>query len=118
MTKIELFIIGSIIILITGIPLIKISAGVYPFGPEKNIREATVERLYVDRSSESSHYMIGTDKGVFECDNSVILQIFNADEIYSSLQEGQTYNLTVKGNKFVNFFAQNYPHITKVEKIP
>ena len=94
--------------------------GTYPFGPEQTLN-VTINRLYIDTSSDGdggrqSHYMVGTDKGVYEVDNSWIAGIWNADEIYSSLQQGSNYTITVKGNKYVNFFMQQYPYIIKVNK--
>lgn len=95
--------------------------GVFPFGPEKTVT-AKVERLYVDYSggkeSSSSHYMVGTDQGVFEVDNSMWLWIWDADERYASLKAGETYRLRVKGRKVLNFFFQQYPGIVSVEKVP
>lgn len=88
--------------------------GHYPFGPEKELT-ATVNRLYVDTHNKESHYMVGTDKGVFECDNSFWLGIWNTDELYSDLVAGKTYRLTVKGNRSVNLFFQKYPGIIKVD---
>lgn len=102
---------------------IKPMLGMFPFGPESEV-EATVTKTYVDvsiskdsdgNSHSSSHYMVGTDKGVFEVDNSLWLWIWNADEIYGSLENGKTYKLTTKGKKFANFFMQQYPRIVKVE---
>lgn len=113
-TLIIIFIIGLIAAI--GIrPLV----GVFPFGPESTLN-VNVTRLYVDVSGsgedKESHYMVGTDKGVYEVDNSWIAGIWNADEIYSSLQQGSNYTITVKGNKYVNFFMQQYPYIIKVNK--
>jgi len=75
----------------------------------------TIEDKYVDTSSSkegnSSSYMVSTDKGVFEVNNGIFLGIWNADEIYSSLKKGKTYNVQVKGKKVVNFIMQQYPYI-------
>jgi len=93
--------------------------GLFPFGPEKTVT-AKVERLYVDYSggkdSSKSHYMVGTDQGVFEVDNSLWLWIWDADERYSTLKQGETYNLRVKGNKMLNFLFQEYPGVVSIEK--
>jgi hypothetical protein len=90
--------------------------GVDGFGPT-NVTETKVVRLYVDRGSHSSHYMIGTEAGVFEVQNRLILGIYNADEIYSKIQEGKTYRITAKGNKVVNWFFQEYPLVLSAEPI-
>ena len=92
------------------------SLGLYPFGPE-SVQTITVERLYVDVSGKSSSYMVASDKGIFEMDNSLILGIFNIDELYGQLEAGKTYEVTVKGQKLLNFIFQTYPHITTVKEV-
>ncbi len=92
------------------------SLGLYPFGPE-SVQTITVDRLYVDVSGKSSNYMISSDKGIFEMDNSLILGIFNIDELYGQLEAGKTYEVTVKGQKLLNFIFQTYPHITTVKEV-
>jgi hypothetical protein len=108
--------IAAMIIFIVSITGIFINVGVGGFGPTNIINEATVQRLYVDRSENDSHYMVGTDVGVFEVNNGILLGIWNSDEIYSQLKEGGKYKLTIKGNRVVNFFFQQYPYIIKVER--
>ncbi|MEW6304397.1 MAG: hypothetical protein AB1705_13045 [Verrucomicrobiota bacterium] len=92
--------------------------GLFPFGPTAT-HTVKIQRAYVDvsgsKNSTQSHYIIGTDKGVFEVDNSIINGIANADEIYAGLQPGKTYRVKVRGNKVVNFFFQSYPHIVEVK---
>lgn len=93
--------------------------GIFPFGPEKTIT-AKVERLYVDYSggkdSSSSHYMVGTDQGVFEVNNSMWLWMWDADERYASMKQGETYRLRVKGKKVLNMLFQEYPGVISVER--
>jgi hypothetical protein len=89
--------------------------GVNGFGPEKECK-VTIQRLYVD-GGRSSHYMVGTDQGVFEVQNRLIpFQMFNSDEVYSQLEVGKTYTLKVKGNKVLNWWFQEYPYILEVEE--
>lgn len=112
---IVIFIIGLVAAL-----CLPVMMGMYPFGPEQTL-DVTVNRMYIDTSSDGdggheSHYMVGTDKGVYEIDNSWIAGIWNADEMYSSLQQGSNYTITVKGKKYVNFFMQEYPYIIRVSK--
>ena len=90
--------------------------GAGSFGPTR-LETIKVNRLYVDGGKESSHYMVGTDKGVFEIDNGWFLGVANADELYSTLEVGKTYQVTTEGNKFVNWLYQEYPYITKVNTI-
>lgn len=94
--------------------------GTFPFGPERTV-EAKVTRLYVDYSGgkehSQSHYMVGTDQGVFEVDNSWWAGIFNADELYSKLEQGKRYRITIKGNKYLNAMSQTYPGVIAVEEI-
>lgn len=88
--------------------------GIKGFGPERT-EQITVQRLFVD-NSKSSHYMVFTDKGVFEVDNFLYPRtIFNADELYGKLEAGKTFEVVVKGNKMVNFFFQQYPYIVEVK---
>ena len=82
----------------------------FPFGPENSLT-VTVKRLYVDYDGEFRSYMVGTDNGVFEVDNSAMLGIYNADETYSSLEEGKTYYIITKGEQVTNMFLQKYPVI-------
>jgi len=90
------------------------SLGVRGFGPEY-VNTVTVQRLYVDGGS-SSHYIVGTDKGVYEIDNILFpIQLFNCDELYSKLEVGKTYKVKVKGNKVTNWFVQQYPYIIEIE---
>ncbi len=90
------------------------SLGVRGFGPEY-VNTVTVQRLYVDGGS-SSHYIVGTDKGVYEIDNILFpIQLFNCDELYSKLEVGKIYKVKVKGNKVTNWFIQQYPYIIEIE---
>ena len=45
------------------------------FGPTKTVQNATVIDKHVDRSKDSSHYMVTTDKGVFEVDSFFLLSL-------------------------------------------
>ena len=91
--------------------------GVGVCGPTNKVT-ATVEKLYVDNSGSSSHYMVATNVGIFEVDNSFWLGVYNSDELYSSLVAGQTYELTTEGNQVNNFMMENYPYISTIRKIP
>ncbi len=107
-----------VLILAILIPFLAIdyAYGVNGFGPEKE-RVVIVERLYVD-GGKSSHYMVGTDKGVYEVSNLMFpIQIWNSDEIYSSLKVGEKYNIKTKGNKILNWYFQEYPYIIEVKEI-
>jgi hypothetical protein len=103
----------AIVALVVGIVLgIPYAFNIYPFGPQST-ETITIERLYVDVTGKTSNYMIGSNKGVFEMDNSMILGIYNIDELYSNLEVGQTYEVKTKGEKVLNFLIQSYPHITE-----
>ena len=109
-----LAVLGVCLVLLVGIFFgLPYGLGLYPFGPQST-DTITIERLYIDASGKSSNYMIGTDKGVFEMDNSWILGIYNIDELYAKLEVGKTYEAKVKGKKLLNFLFQTYPHITEV----
>lgn len=114
---IVLVIIGFVAIIV-GIPACHLTNGTGGFGPVKR-QEVTIQRLYVDSAGKSgSHYMVGTDKGVFEVANGVFLGIWNSDELYSSLKEGKRFRLTTKGNRNVGFWMQEYPYVIGVELLP
>jgi len=109
-----------IILLFVGVASCNPILGIGGWGP-KNTHVATVNNMYVDISgagdSRKSHYMIGTDKGVFEVQNSLIMWLWNADEIYSKVKNGQTYTFTTKGNKVVCWLFQEYPYVIKMESV-
>jgi len=113
----EMLTVAAVIIIVLILLFIKPILGIFPFGPVSETA-VTVQRLYVDYSgsgdSRASHYMVGTDKGVFEIDNSLWNWIWNADELYAKLVAGETYRVKTKGNKVVNFFFQKYPYIIEV----
>ena len=101
------------VIMLGSVVLIDYSYGVNGFGPE-HVNQVTINRLYVD-GGKASHYMVGTDKGVYEISNHLIpIQLFNCDELYSKLEVGKTYTVKVKGNKVTNWFMQQYPYIIEV----
>lgn len=94
--------------------------GVYGFGP-KNTLDVTINRTYVDYSgsgdNKSSHYMVATDKGVFEVDNGIMLGMWNADEVYGKFKNDKKYRITTKGNRVVGMFFQEYPYILNAYEI-
>ena len=107
-----------VLILAILIPFVAIdyAYGVNGFGPVQE-QVITIERLYVD-GGKHSHYMVGTDKGVYEVSNFTFpIQIWNSDEIYSNLQVGKTYHIKTKGNKILNWYFQEYPYIIEVKEI-
>ena len=98
----------AILTIITGIDYM---LGTDGFGPERD-EQITVQRLYVDKHN----YMVGTDKGVYEVQNFLFpVTIFNSDELYSKLEVGKTYSVTLKGNKVLNPFMQEYPYIISIK---
>ena len=104
-----------IVVLLGLITWFHYSQGIGGFGPEY-VNQVTIQRLYVD-GGKSSHYMVGTDQGVFEVDNLYLgAQVFNSDELYSQLEVGKTYTLKIKGNKVINWFIQEYPYIIEIQK--
>jgi hypothetical protein len=117
-TLIEMFVV-MVILMVIGLFFIGPCIGVGAFGPDGRVEAATVSRAYVDVSKSGdvmeSHYMVATDKGVFEVDNSILMGIYNADEIYGQIREKNTYNFSIKGRKVVNLFFQAYPYIRTVE---
>ena len=103
----------TVVVMVGSVVLVNYSNGVEGFGPEY-VNQVTINRLYVD-GGKASHYMVGTDKGVYEISNHLIpIQLFNCDELYSKLEVGKTYTVKVKGNKVTNWFMQQYPYIIEV----
>jgi len=105
-----------LVVLLVGIAVTYTACGVGGFGPTA-YHTVTVKSKHVDLRSDSSHYMVVTDQGVFECDNGILLGIWNADELYGQLQDGKTYYITTKGKKHANILLQEYPYIVKVEEM-
>jgi hypothetical protein len=109
-----------IVLILGGIVGLRYGLGLFPFGPEQEVH-AKIQRLYVDVSGDTqstkSHYMVGTDKGVFEVSNSLWLWIWDADKQYSQLQADKEFKLKVKGNELINILFQEYPRITSVTPI-
>jgi hypothetical protein len=109
-----------VVLILGGIVGLRFGLGLFPFGPEQEIA-AKVQRLYVDvsgsKDSTSSHYMVGTDKGVFEVSNSLWLWMWDADKRYSQLETDKEFKLKVKGNELINIIFQEYPRILSVTPI-
>ncbi len=114
-TFIEIVIGVLFLALLIGIPSCNGILGVGGCGPTNVVVNATIESKHVD-SGEVSSYMITTNKGTFEVDNGIFLGVWNADEIYGSMNVGKKYTITTKGNKYVNFFMQEYPYIVKASQ--
>lgn len=111
-----------VVIVFLGILFMAFSVGMKTggMGPSNTVI-VTVDGKHVDTSStgksSSSHYMVNTDKGVFEVDNGMMLGVWNADEIYGSLKIGKTYSIVTKGEKIVTWYAQEYPYIVSVREV-
>lgn len=89
--------------------------GVGGYGPV-NKYSVTVVSKHIDAQKDSSSYMVNTNNGTFEVDNGMLLDVWNADEIYGSILVDHEYCFTAKGNRVTNFWMQQYPYILKVEK--
>lgn len=125
-TLIELIIVIGIIAIIGGIVMQGVGGCGFGIGSMGQTRtwDATITRCYTDTSgsggkhgSVESHYMVGTDQGVFEVDNSFWLGVWNADEIYAKFVTGRKYHITTKGNRVVGWFFQEYPYIVAATEI-
>lgn len=115
-TLIEVLIVFAILAILAALILTQLGGcGTGGLGEKAFHKDVLIQRLYVDGNKEDSHYMVGTDKGVFEVDNGPMLGIWNADKLYSQLVVGKRYNLTTKGKEYVNWFMQEYPYIIAVE---
>ena len=117
-----LLVVIVIVALVAAIIAIPMSHGIGYWGPERTWT-ATVTDKWIDTESDGdggrqSHYMVSTDKGVFECDNSLLLGIWNADEIYGQLDEDKTYTIKTRGNGCKRWYIQEYPYVISVEEVP
>jgi len=100
-----------LVVILIAIPILVLnSCGIYGFGPHNTV-EATVKNKHVDNAGRASHYMVTTDKGTFEVQNGMMLNTWNADEIYGRIEIGKKYRFSTKGNKVVNPIIQEYPYI-------
>ena len=114
--SVEILFLPVLLLLIFGWPVAYVVRGCGVFGPTV-AREVTVQRLYVDGGKDSSHYMVGTDQGVFEVDNGLLLWQWNSDELFARLKEGKRYKITTEGRQVVGFLFQEYPYVTAVEEM-
>ena len=114
--------IGVIVLIVVALAAgsVPFFVGIGGFGPTNVVQNVTVTDKKIDVSGNKedgieSHYMVYTDKGVFEVDNGILLGMWNADEVYAKAVVGKSYTFTTKGNKVVNFFFQEYPYITNIQ---
>lgn len=89
--------------------------GVDGYGPV-NKYSVTVISKHIDAQKDSSSYMVNTDVGTFEVDNGILLDVWNADEIYGRILVDHAYCFTAKGNRVTNFWMQQYPYILEVKQ--
>jgi hypothetical protein len=109
----------ALVLAVFSTPIIYIALGIGSFGPTRTV-QTTVVSKHIDYSGQdedrTSNYMVNTKDGTFEVANGLFLGVWNSDEIYGNLVEGQVYTLTTKGNRVVGMFFQEYPYIVSYEK--
>jgi hypothetical protein len=93
-----------------------VGCGIGGFGPTREV-VALVKEKHIDRSSDSSHYMVITDQGGFEVDNGLLLGLWNADELYGSIKVDHSYRFVTKGRRWVNVAMQTYPYIVSATEL-
>lgn len=78
--------------------------------------QATIQKKMVDYSKDGSHYLLKTDKGMFEVDRP-LLDSFNSDRnadiVFNSIEEGKTYTLHHYGYRIDVIYA--YPIVVGVQ---
>ena len=79
--------------------------------------DVTIIDKHIDHSEDGSFYMVTTDKGVFEVNNGLFINVWNADEIYGNLTIGKKYHIRTKGIKEVDFLVQMFPYIVEYKEI-
>lgn len=111
-------IVGTVLVLIVlGICILpRLVLGIGGLGPKSSI-QCTVQKTYIDHSQEGSSYIVMTDAGPFEVDNSFFLWKFDADTTFGNIKEGHKYTLDVSGKRYQNFFMQDFPLIIKAQEI-
>lgn len=77
----------------------------------------TVKKKFIDVSDEGSHYVLVTDKGLFEVDRP-LLDMFdptrNPDLAWAKIEEGKTYKIHYYGYRID--FIYDYPIVVGTEK--
>jgi len=86
---------------------------------EEHIETVLVTKMFIDPSKDSgSHYVLTTDKGVFEVDrplNKITDPDANPDKIWGQLHEGKFYKISYLGWRID--FAYQYPFVFHVEEV-
>lgn len=88
----------------------------YHFG--EDYTDVTVQKKMIDVSKEGSHYLLVTDKGVFEVDRPLMdyfSKEINPDAVYSKIEEGRRYKLHHYGYRID--FEYDYPIVVGAEEI-
>lgn len=74
---------------------------------------ATVTKTWTQYSKDGTIYLIGTNKGVFEDDDSLMYFKFNSSDYFNNMKVGQTYTFDVTGWRIP--FASVWPNIVSCE---
>lgn len=86
---------------------------------EEHIEVMIVQKMFIDPSKEGSHYVLTTDKGLFEVQrpiNKVLDPNANPDRVWGQLHEGKKYKITYLGWRID--FIYYYPYVFHVEALP
>ena len=80
--------------------------------------DVTVTKKFIDYSKDDSHYLLTTDKGMFEV-NRPLFDTFNQsrnpDLVYSKISEGKQYRLYHYGYRID--FLYEYPIVVGVDEL-
>jgi hypothetical protein len=96
---------------------VTVTAGVVSYGAALHGTErtvtATITKTWVQQTKDGSQYMIGTNKGVFEDDDSLFYLKFSSSDYYNNMQVGKTYTFDVTGWRIPILSA--WPNIVSCE---
>lgn len=86
---------------------------------EEWVYGATINRLWTDTSGGGDSgvqttLLVGTDKGTFKVDDTIVYGRFRSSDVYGALREGETYDFKVYGWRLP--FFSTYKNIIEVRR--
>lgn len=76
---------------------------------------ATVKRRERVSDRTGSYYLVFTDKGVYQCSDTWIYGRWDSSDLYSSLEDGKTFTMTVVGWRVP--FLSWFPNIIRATEV-
>ncbi len=113
----------GIVILVVGIIVALVALGYYAINSawvETYTVHGTVEKKWIDYSTEGSHYLLRLDGNrMVEVQRNVIYsgQEYNPDIVFSDINVNSTYDFTCWGWQFSWADVYWYPNVIKAEEV-